>query len=81
MGGTVAAKETHMAGLAASWPHRKKIPAFNPWGRRGGGIKGGIRNEGGSASRDHCYAQIFQVKGLDIFNLNILNIYIVLILG
>lgn len=37
VGGTVAAKETHMAGLAASWTHGKKIPEFRvPGARRWG---------------------------------------------
>lgn len=40
VGGTVAARETHMA-LAASSTHRERISAFNSWGRRGGGIKEG----------------------------------------
>lgn len=42
VGGTVAARETHMAGLAASWTHRERISAFNSWGRRGRGMKGGL---------------------------------------
>lgn len=34
VGGTVAARETHMTGLAASWTHRERISALDSWGRR-----------------------------------------------
>lgn len=76
MGGTVAAKETHMAGLAASWTHRNRIPAINPWSRRGGGVKEGLE------MRVAQYPENAAMPRFSMYNASTfsMDIYIVLIL-
>lgn len=77
VGGTVAARETHMAGLAASWTRRERISAFNSWGGRGSGMKEGLE------MREAQHPENTAMPGFPKYNawIFLMNIYMVLILG